>query len=198
VNRKAQLRDEIQSALIDRAHPIFEEVGIRRLGHDQYWTREYREQRIGKILRLAEIILLPTARKELKKIIIPPKRKMISGPKRDRGERIYAWARTAFPRGPILYSFWKGKNCIYVGVGESYRRIGHYKKSKYMDKSEAGSLKISSVAGRSYLHSVECLANHLYWPKDNIAKPRKTRYSKSCIVCNKLKNIEDTLRLLLS
>jgi len=198
MKKESEFKNELKKVLFDKASSIFKELGIRRAGQDHAWTRKYREERIQKLLSIAEKILLVKAKEKLDRYRHSRKLKKICGPKQERGDQIYGWAKDNFPRGPILYAFWKKERCIYVGIGESYNRISNYKKSKYLDRSEANSLEVWSVSGKSYLHLVECLASHIYHPKENILKPKKSKYSKTCFICQAKKNIHRSLHSLLS
>jgi hypothetical protein len=194
---ESEFRRELKDLLFDRAHPIFRELGIKNISQNRHWTREYREERIKRLWDIAEKILLVKAKAELKEYTYSRKLKNFRGPKQDRGERLYSWAKDNFPRGPILYMFWKKDKCIYVGTGDSNYRIRDYKKSKYMDRSEADSLEIYSIRGNSNKSRVECLACHIHEPKDNQNSPSKTKYSKTCYICQKKKAIHSRLHALL-
>ena len=198
MKKESEFKNEMKKALFDKAYSIFKELGIRKVGQARTWTRKYREERIQKLLSIAEKLLSAKAREELDRYSHSRKLKKICGPKQERGDQLFWWAKDNFPRGPILYAFWKKDRCIYVGIGESYYRIHNYKKSKYLDRSEADSLEVWSVRGKSYLHEVECLATHIYQPRDNIQKPKKSKYSKKCLICQAKKNIHRSLHSLLS
>lgn len=194
---ESEFKKELKNTLFDRAHPIFRELGIKKVSQDRDWTRKYREERIQRLWEIAEKMLLPQANRELNEYISSRKLKMFRGPKKVRGERLYSWAKENFPKGPILYIFWKKDRCIYVGTGDSNYRIGNYRKSKYIDRSEADSLEIFSVRGKSNKPRVECLACHIFKPKDNQNSPSKKKYSKTCYICHKKKLIRSRLQALL-
>lgn len=194
---ESEFRRELKDLLFDRAHPIFWELGIKKVSQHRDWTREYREERIQRLWNIAEKMLFARAKEELEKYVYSRKLKFFRGSKRDRGERLYSWAKDNFPKGPILYIFWKKNKCIYVGIGDSNLRIRDYKKSKYIDRSEADSLEIYSVHGKSNKSRVECLACHIYRPKDNQNSPGKPKYSKACYVCQKKRAIHSRLHALL-
>jgi hypothetical protein len=197
MNLRSQFREELKKAAYDRAHPIFHELGIRKHSKEFNWTRDYRNKRIRALMEIADQIILREAKIKLCECISAPKKKRYTGPNKSRGEDIYNWARTTFPKGPILYSFWKGQRCIYVGKGQSHGRIASYKKSKYMYKSVANQIRISSIRGHSYSHLAEHLAYRLYEPKENINEPARGRYNKRCILCRKEEQIEKALQGLL-
>jgi hypothetical protein len=195
---ESEFKRVLQKALFDRAHPIFRELGIRKVSQHQDWTREYREECVQRLWVIAEKMLLAKAEEEFDRYVYGRRLKRIRGPKQERGEQLYGWARDNFPIGPILYIFWKKDKCIYVGTGENNYRIRDYKKSKYMDRSEADSLEIYSIHGKSNRARVECLACHIYNPKDNLNSPSKPKYSKACYICHKKKIIHSRLHELLN
>ena len=197
MNLRSRFREELKKALYDRAHPIFHELGIKKHSKEFVWTKDFRDKRIATLMEIADKIVLRDAKIRLTECISALRKKRYTGPSGTRGEDIYKWARATFPKGPILYSFWKGTKCIYVGKGQNYGRINHYKKHRYLDKSVANQIKISSIRGRSYSHLAEHIAYRIYEPKENVNEPARGRYNKRCILCRKEEKIEKVLRGLL-
>lgn len=197
MNLRSQFREELKRALYDRAHPVFHELGIRKHSKEFGWTREYRNKRIGRLMDVAQKIILREAKFKLSECISSPRKKYYVGPNRSRGVEIYSWARATFPKGPILYSFWKGPKCVYVGKGKNHGRIADYKKSKYMDRSVATHIRISSITGHSYSHLAEHLAYRIYVPKENVNEPARVKFNKRCILCRKEEKIKRVLEGLL-
>ena len=107
-----------------------------------------------------------------------------------RAERMLNWARTKLT-GPIIYSFWKGRNCLYVGKGESWRRLKNYDKSIYL--KEADSIEVYCITTQGNLGKAECLATHLFEPRDNKVKAAKTKWGKSCPICRKHDQMREEL-----
>lgn len=97
--------------------------------------------------------------------------------------------------GPIIYSFWKGSRCLYVGKGKSYRRLSAYKGHHYL--TVADSLKVWRVKSKNKVPSAECLAVHLFRPRFNENKPAKVKWGKKCPVCRSHDELKEDLDSLL-
>ena len=63
--------------------------------------------------------------------------------------------------------------CLYVGKGKSRGRLKHYERTFYL--KEADLLEVYDVQSTSLLPRVECLAVHLFDPRDNRAKPARRK-----------------------
>lgn len=113
---------------------------------------------------------------------------------RGRFDCIYEWARTHIT-GPIVYAFWNGQKCLYIGKGQSYKRLRVYKKSIYL--KAAGRIEIWEVTSKSKLPSAECLAVHLFGPRDNENKAAKVKWGRKCPICKRHDAFKDELDRLL-
>lgn len=167
---------------------------VRRApGAKKQLTKARREASIAELCDLAErIICRRDAKAELARMVRSSRRTMLGGRGMEaRFKRMKAWARNG-PRGPIVYSFWRGDRCLYVGKGKSWRRLGAYDKSIYM--REATSLRLKTVRSPSVLPKVECLCTHLFAPRDNRVKAAAKSYSKKCPVCKATTQIRDEIR----
>ena len=95
----------------------------------------------------------------------------------------FRWARRVSD-GPIIYAFWREKKCLYVGKGKSYRRLKHYEKSVYLIYADC--VEAWEVGSKARLPRAECLAIHLFSPRDNKQKKAaKVKWGKSCPICKK-------------
>ncbi len=103
------------------------------------------------------------------------------------------WAESNL-NGPIVYSFWKGKKCLYVGKGDSWERLRNYVKSAYMLKGSC--IEVFLVNGKSHLGKAECLAIHFFNPRDNRKDAAKEKWGKECPICRKHDIIRDELNSL--
>ncbi|MEK7469884.1 MAG: hypothetical protein AAB074_21155 [Planctomycetota bacterium] len=167
-------------------------VGIRHRGPRLKFNKKIREQRIRELTELATEILREDAKDEIEARLNQTGRRHIRGYGiQDRFDRIWDWAES-WIRGPIVYLFWKGSRCLYVGRGNSWKRLGSYEKSWYL--KEADLLEVLCVAGKSNLPLVECLCVHLYEPRDNKSKPANKKWGKSCPICLTHDRIQDELR----
>ena len=72
-----------------------------------------------------------------------------------------------------MYSFWKGRQCLYVGKGKSWTRLKGYEKSVYL--RDATTVRVRGVTSPSHLAKAECLMRHLLDPRDNRIRPAKGR-----------------------
>lgn len=113
---------------------------------------------------------------------------------KNRFDHLHSWAQQRFDE-PIIYSFWKGKRCLYVGKGKSYRRLNAYKHSHYL--MAANCIEVWPVMSENKLPSSECLAVHLFKPSDNENKPAKVKWGKRCPICRRHDNVKEELDSLL-
>ena len=107
---------------------------------------------------------------------------------------MFNWAERSL-RGPIVYSFWRGRKCLYVGKGKSYRRLHSYKKSIYL--SSGSSLEVWQIRTKRALPRAECLAVHLFAPRDNEKKAARVKWGSKCPICRKHDLIRDEISSLL-
>ena len=166
-------------------------------GKRKKFTKKKKDQLVRKMLDAAHQVLVQRyARKELKKAAGKSRRKRIKGfGIQDRYKRMREWADSKL-RGPIVYSFWRGKKCLYVGKGKSPRRLRSYKKSIYL--KEASLLRVWEVGAQKRLPKVECLAVHLFKPRDNLIGPARKKWAQKCPVCHSLRKIKKDLKHLFS
>jgi len=140
-----------------------------------------------------EVLVRRYARPEFRKTIGRGRQRHIKGHGiKKRFDCIWEWAKRKLD-GPIVYTFWRGKKCLYAGKGNSYRRLWSYRKTIYL--KEADLLEVWEVKKRE-LPKVECLAVHLFEPRYNEVKPARVKYSKKCPVCQRLRKIKRELRSL--
>lgn len=174
-------------------------AGIRsmvrsRRGRKPAFSRKWRNKRIMRLLTLVERILCKQgAREELRKTTQGRRWRQIKGwGQGARFECVRSWAERNID-GAFVYSFWKGrKRCLYVGKAKSWRRLCVYKKSIYL--WHATRLRIDRVKRRSELGKAECLAIHLFRPKDNAKKAPHNKWGKACPVCIVHDRIHSALR----
>jgi len=127
------------------------------------------------------IVTKQGAAEELRAVTKYEKRRTIKGHGTEaRFARVITWAEAKLT-GAIVYSFWRKKNCLYVGKGDSWKRLRSYHKSIYLH--HANLLKILGITSNSQVGKAECLVKHLYKPRDNKIDPAKTKWSKACPVC---------------
>lgn len=149
------------------------------------YSKKIRDKMKKKLLLAAsEVLVHEHADKEFAKAVDDKHLRFIKGfGIADRFDRIYRWARRTSD-GPIIYAFWRRKRCLYVGKGKSYRRLKHYEKSVYL--VQANCVEVWEVATESRLPRAECLAIHLFSPRDNKQKKAaKVKWGKRCPICKR-------------
>jgi hypothetical protein len=143
----------------------------------------------------SQLLVREKARKEFQRLATPRQLRFIAGHGiRKRFDNLYSWARENL-HGPVIYSFWKGSRCLYVGKGKSYRRLSAYKGHHYL--TVADSLKVWQVRSKNKVPSAECLAVHLFRPRFNENKPAKVKWGKKCPVCRSHDELKEDLDSLL-
>ena len=151
-------------------------------GRQKSLTKRQRDRCISELTEIAdEILTRRIAKKELTKVTLRTMRRQIRGHGMEsRYRRLSTWVDDEID-GPIIYSFWLANRCLYVGKGSTGGRLKSYAKSIYL--KEASLVKLWRIAGESNLGKAECLARHLFAPRDNKIDPAMKRWSKSCPVC---------------
>lgn len=148
------------------------------------FTRAVRESYFRELLDLAtKILVVRVAKREFRRITKQRKLLHITGRGMDRRrEQLENWVYYRL-HGPIVYSFWRGRRCLYVGKGKNPNRLYSYLRSYLLLKADC--VEVYSIKSRSYLARAECLATHLYNPSDRRAEPARVRWGKRCPVCQK-------------
>ena len=102
-------------------------------GQPLQFTRRRRDKLIDQAQELATKVLLKReGRKEFNRVVHGRQLRQIKGRGSiDRGEKLIEWVQ-AKVRGPIVYAFWRGRKCLYVGKGGSWKRLRGYAKSIYV------------------------------------------------------------------
>jgi hypothetical protein len=98
----------------------------------------------------------------------------------DRGNHLSIFSQ-GYPKTPIVYVFWRSKRCLYVGKGNNGGRLRSYAKSAYL--REASCIEVFEVRSKSLIGKAECLATHLFRPRDNKVKAARQKWGKKCPIC---------------
>lgn len=156
------------------------------------FTPTLRKRCVAELLDIASTILVARdAKKEFRGIVTGRKLFHIRGRGlNDRGKRLCDWVYAEL-EGPVVYAFWRGDRCLYVGKGRTPSRLYGYNRSAYLISADC--LEVYFVRGRSYLGQAECLATHRFEPRDNKSKPARVRWGKECPICKKHDFIRDEL-----
>jgi hypothetical protein len=148
------------------------------------------------LLSAVQILTRKRAKKDFENLVVRRKLRFIKGwGIVDRFDRMYSWAEMGL-RGPIVYAFWRGSKCLYVGKGKSYKRLRDYKKSFYVYK--ATQLEAWQIKNKKSLPSAECLAQHLFLPHYNEYKAATKKWTSKCPICRRRHNLRTALNSLLA
>jgi hypothetical protein len=154
-------------------------------GAPKKYIRTIRDRLKKRILLAASTVLVNEhSENEIARTVVRRRLRFIKGfGLANRFERLYMWAARKLD-GPIVYAFWRGKKCLYVGKGKSYRRLKHYDKSVYL--WHANALEVWQIKSKSRLPRAECLAIHLFKPRDNKQKKAaKVKWGEVCPICKR-------------
>ncbi|OGW72794.1 MAG: hypothetical protein A2Y02_02675 [Omnitrophica bacterium GWA2_52_12] len=155
----------------------------RKAGQPTQFLRNKREKIIEELLEIATVILLKSeGHQEIKKARSGRHLRHLKARGLERrAEKMLAWASSL--KGPIVYIFWRGRKCLYVGKGKNWSRLRAYDKSAYL--IQATCLEVFCLKTSGQLGKVECLATHLFKPLYQKVKPAKVKWGKDCPVCEK-------------
>jgi hypothetical protein len=165
----------------------------RGVGKPPNFTRRVRQKLVNELLDIAsEILVKRDGSAEFKDITRERRLMYIKGHGLlRRGRALVTWAQSRL-KGPIVYVFWRRTHCLYVGKGGSWKRLRHYERSAYI--LQATCIEVFCVSNRSQLGKAECLATHLYVPRDKKVKPARVKWGKACPICRKHDSVRDELR----
>jgi hypothetical protein len=168
----------------------------REQGAPKQFTRKVRDRLKRELLETASRLLVrERAKREFARVFIQRRLKQINGfGPEDRFDRMFEWAGRKV-RGPIVYSFWSGRKCLYVGKGKSYKRLRNYRNTLYL--RPGCSLELWQITSRRALPSAECLAIHLFSPRANKNKAARVKWGSKCPICRKHDQIQAEIGSLL-
>jgi hypothetical protein len=164
-------------------------------GKQPKFNKKIRDKIVGELLEVASEVLVKRDAKQSFKEITQTRhlKKLVGWGLRQRAARLLKWAKENI-RGPIIYAFWRGNRCLYVGRGTSWTRLKAYEKSAYLNSAD--SIEIFCIKTLGNLARAECLATHLYAPRDKKVKPAKVKWGKACPVCARHDFIQEELNYL--
>ena len=193
VARKKEFERKLEELWHRRTSEIRRQIGLPLRGMPYAWSGKIRKQGIEYLIDLTTEILRDRAKKELDNITNEHYSKMIRGRGDEkRHDRLMKWAKHI--RGPIIYSFFRGRNLIYVGRGTSFHRLNHYRNHTFL--RDADKVKVFTVKGTSQLPKAECLMIHLEEPRLNRARASRAKYCKACPVCRTHSYLKKELKIL--
>lgn len=167
----------------------------KQKGRPRVFTKAQRDKRVRELEEMALAVLKKqVAKAELKSLTKYTKRKHLSAHgSQNRFDQMVAWADRHLA-GPIVYSFWKNKTCLYVGRSESPRRLRGYRRDIFFTRADLVTVRV--LSRRSDLAKAECLATHLFNPSGNGIGPAKQKYGKKCPVCSAKNEIKKDIEAL--
>jgi hypothetical protein len=162
------------------------------VGQPAKFSRKVRDNLIGELLENASQILIKRdGRSEFSKVKSGRNLTKIKGHGiLNRATKMLNWAESKLS-GPIVYSFWKRRKCLYVGKSKSWRRLKSYDKSIYL--IEADCIEVFRITTKGNLGKAECLATHLFEPRYNKVMAAKTKWGKACPICRQHDRMRDEL-----
>lgn len=150
-----------------------------------------RDKQVEKMLDAAyDALVRRLAKKEFNWVVADSHQRHLKGSIRDRFDRVWSLVKTRL-KGPIVYAFWRGDKCLYVGKGKSPKRLRSYRMSVQL--READLLEVWEVPYLSELSRAECLAVHLFEPAHNENMPAQEKRARKCPICRELVKIENEL-----
>lgn len=151
-------------------------------GRSMHFSRETRDKAIANILATATSLLLKNqGADEFRSVVGKRRLWQVKGRGlNSRGANLCNFS-SHFNGTPIVYVFWRGRRCLYVGKGNSGSRLRAYQKSAYL--REASCIEVFVVRSRSLVGKAECLATHLFGPRDNKVKAARKKWGKKCPIC---------------
>lgn len=168
-------------------------VGLKAQGREKSWSPSIRQKGINELIDLTSQVLLGPAKKEVRRIVRRRLLRKLSGRGAEKKfERMIGWARTI--RGPIIYTFWRGKTCLYVGKSAKWSRLMNYSNSLYMRDADA--IRVFQIKNRSQLPKAECLLIHLLKPRKNKQKAARVKWGKACPICKTHDLLRDQLKVI--
>lgn len=104
--------------------PLLRDLGMLKQGPPLRFDRRIRDREIEELLEMVtRKICKEQAWRELKRSARKPRLHRFRGfGWRERSRRMLLWA-DGLRDGPMIYSFWKGRKCLYVGKGGASGRL---------------------------------------------------------------------------
>ncbi len=188
----------LQRLFYRRTSWLRQAIGKNRPGRPHVFNRKNVEPKLEELGELAtQILVRRRARREFHKTVEEKRQWHVKrgkghgiDPKRERFKR---WYDKSIGNRNCVYVFWAPHECVYVG-----RTIrGHGRPAGWFDRvwfQPVTRIDIYSVRRQSEVPKVECLATHLFDPKENKNWPSIGRYTKKCPICKATREIDHELK----
>lgn len=180
----AEFNRQLDAVFKRRTYWLRTEIGGRPAGAQLRFTKAKLDEAILKLQSLAsEVIATDQAKKEFSDLVVKKKQWHIKGRGRpEKKSRFDTWISQNFNHRNLIYIFWNGRKCLYVGKTEN----GKGRPQDHFDKfwfSEATRIDIYAVQQKTQVLKLECLAKHRFLPSRNKIDPPTKKWYKKCPVC---------------
>jgi hypothetical protein len=188
-----QFEQELYGLFHRRTTWLRKAIGKHRPGRPHEFTRKSVIPRLQDLSEIAaEIITGRRAKKEFRKAI-EDKRQWQA--KRGKGWDRYAkkesfrrWYERHIGSNNCVYVFWSDKTCEYVGrtIHGHGRPVGWFTVFWFHRVTR---IDIYTVHRKSEVGKAECLAIHMFAPRQNQNLPSIQKYTKKCPICEAIREI---------
>lgn len=190
-----KFEERLNKLFQDRTYILRKNLGLKIKGPSPSITRRKVDRTIFELQDLASTILARgLAKKEFKQNTGAKRGKKITGRGwRKQKENFDLWLKRNSPKSKqLVYVFWRGKKCLYVGRTGSggSRPSSHFNKKGFLPTR----IDIYPSKSKSQTPKLECLAVHRFEPSINRYKPAKKKWTKKCPLCSVHRKIEQDLR----
>jgi len=173
-------------------------IGVHRPGRPWEFKRKTVTPKLEELGEIAgDIIIGRRAKKEFRKLF-DHKRQWQT--KRGKGWDRYAkkksfkrWYERHIGSKNCVYVFWSGKTCEYVGrtIHGKGRPAAHFTVFWFYRVTR---IDVYTVPRKSEVGKAECLAVHIFEPRQNANWPSMHKYTKKCPICEATKEIDADLK----
>jgi len=167
-------------------------IGKRRPGAPPAFGRKKLQRAIQNLQMIASAALASKlAKTEFANAVVGKKRAWhVRGRGAEGKRRVFnKWFEEHIPYRSVIYVFWKGRRCLYVGK----TRHGQGRPSAHFDRiwfSGVTRIDVYAVKGKRSLPSMECLAIHRFQPSKNKNKAQSAKWTKKCPLCRVHRSIK--------
>ena len=194
----SQFERKLDNLFYRRTGWLRKAIGSRHPGRPHKITGKKFEPKLEELGEIAAtIISRRRARKEFRKVVSVKRQWHV---KRGKGWGRYAkkesfsrWYERHVGGENCVYVFWSGKTCEYVGrtIRGKGRPVGWFTVFWFHRVTR---IDIYTIERRSEVGRAECLAIHLFDPKQNQNRPSMHKYTKKCPICKTTKKIDAELK----
>jgi hypothetical protein len=186
---------ELNNLFEQRTYWLRQKLGTTGAGKPPGFDRKKVKSGIRKLQEIASHALAgKLAKAEFKKYVTSRRRnyRVKGWGVEDKKARFGAWFERFSKRKGLIYVFWSGRRCVYVGRTGSrgVRPSSHFDKAWFTPVTR---VTIFDVSRKSHIPKLECLAIHHFQPSQNKNKAAKGKWTKACPLCTTHMYIRDEL-----